>query len=318
MWRALETKGQWFGATLERDAAGHEFIMTARRRAGPVYPDWRYDMEKRVQEMDRRQVDVQAVCPAPFLTNYHLDPKEALESSRQVNDEIASMVSARPQRFVGLATVPLQDPKASVKELERAMALPGFKGVEICTNVDGRNLDDPSLEPFYRAAEESSAFVFVHPHSPAASKRTARYYLGNLIGNPLDTTIAIASLIFGGVLDRHPDLKLCFAHGGGYACFGIGRFDHGFGVRPEPRQVLKKLPSSYLKGLYYDCITHSPEALRYLVQTVGIDRVLLGTDYPFDMGYASPVEWVNSLAGFSQEEKEMILGENAGKLLGLS
>lgn len=307
--------GDWHGATL-RTIGGSRFIDTRDRRAGPVQPNWSASLDDRLGEMDSLGVDVQVLSTAPFFFNYHLDVETALAASREINDEIAEAVRGHPTRFSGLATVPLQDAGAAIKELERAMGL-GLKGAEVCTHVNGRNHDDPALFPFFQAAQRMGAFIFFHPHAPAASDRTGSYYLGNLIGNPLDSTIAIASLIFGGVLDRLPDLKLCFAHGGGYACYGIGRMDRGFAVRSEPKAHLLAPPSSYLRRLYFDCLTHSYPALGYLLETVGADNVLLGSDYPFDMGYDSPVEWVLGAPKVSESDMEKILGGNAARLLGL-
>jgi aminocarboxymuconate-semialdehyde decarboxylase len=315
-WRAVSSGGDWHGATLDT-VDGSEFIDTRDRRAGPVEPNWKLSLEERLKLMDGIGIDVQVLSTPPYFFNYHLPTELALASSRDLNDEIAQAIQAHPDRFSGLATVPLQDVSAAVTELERAMGN-GLKGAEVCTHVNGRNLDDPSLLPFFEAAQDLGAFIFFHPHAPAAAERTGSYYLGNLIGNPLETTIAVASLIFGGVLDRLPDLKLCFAHGGGYACYGIGRMDRGYGVRPEVKvNDIGGIPSSYLRRLYFDCLTHSYDALDYLIGTVTADNVLLGSDFPFDMGFDSPVDWVLGAPSVSQADKEKILGANAARLLGM-
>lgn len=315
-WQAVARKGNWFGATLQA-IGGQQFIDTRDRRAGPVAPNWNTSLQERVRAMDAMGMDMQVLSSPPYFFNYHLPLAEALAASRELNDEIAEAIRAYPGRFSGLATVPLQDVDAAIGELERCIGL-GLKGAEVCTHVNGRNHDDPALLPFFEAAERLGAFLFFHPHAPAAADRTGRYYLGNLIGNPLDTTIAIACLIFGGVLDRYPGLMLCFAHGGGYACYGIGRLDRGFAVRKEPRaNGVSSPPSVYLKRLYYDCITHSYTALDYLLRTVSADNVLLGSDYPFDMGYESPVEWVQKAPGLSQQDRDKVLGSNAARLLGM-
>lgn len=314
-WNAAESQGHWYGnRLLSRD--GNQFVDADRRVAGPMVPLWRYDADERVQVMDRQGVDLHLVSVAPFFTNYHLEPKEGLAAAREVNDEIAGMVHARPARFAGLATLPMQDPGAASAELERSVNELGLKGVELVTNVVGKNWDSKEFYPFFETAERLGAFLFFHPHAPAGADRTADYYLGNLIGNPLDTTITIASLIFGGVLDKFPRLKLCFAHGGGYACFGVGRMDHGTTVRHEPKvNNHQEPPSDYLGRLYYDCLTHSGEALKFLLDRVGADRVMLGSDYPFDMGFESPAEWVNTRTTLNDFEKRSILGENAQRVL---
>ena len=317
-WNANEKDGHWYGAKLfTRD--GIEYIDATNRIAGPIDEKWRFTPEQRIAFMDRQQVDVHVLSVAPYLTNYHLDSAPGLASARELNDEIAAVAQSHPDRFIGLATVPMQDPQAAAAELERSMQELGMRGVELNTNMEGHNWDEPRFQPFFEAAERLGAFVFFHPHNPAGADRAGRYYLSNLINFPLDTTIAIASLIFGGVLDRYPGLKLCFAHGGGYACFGIGRMDFGARVRPEPQvNRIKQLPSDYLKHIYYDCITHSDEALKYLIDRVGADRVMLGDDFPFDMGFEYPVEWVNSLKYLNDFEKRRILGENAQEVLGVA
>ncbi len=317
-WRGMEQDGNWYGFSLVTHNDGKQFITADGRRSGPVEPLWRSTVEERLRLMDAQGVDVHVVSLGPNLSNYHLEPKQGLAACREVNADIAQMAASGPERFVGLAAVPLQDPPAAAAELERAMLELGMKGALLLTNVNGQNLDDQRFYPFFEAAERLGAFLFFHPNAPAAADRTGSYYLGNLIGNPLDTTIAIACLIFGGVLDRFPGLKLCFAHGGGYACFGIGRMDHGIRVRAEPQiNRIKGAPSDYLTRLYYDCLTHSGEALKYLVDRVGADRVMLGSDFPFDMGYQSPVTWLQELPWLNDFEKDRILGENAQAALEL-
>ena len=235
--------------------------------------------------------------------------------ARATNDALAETVRAYPERLLGLAALPLQDPSAAPAELERAMRELGLRGAEIGTNVGGRNLDDQELEPVWAAAERLGAFLFVHPERVAAAERLGSYYLRNLIGNPLDTTIAIASLVFGGVLERYPRLKLCFAHGGGFAPYQVGRLDHGWSKRPEPRVTIQQRPSTYVRKLYFDTILHTPDALAYVAKHFGADHLLLGSDYPFDMGPDDPVKDVESLPGLSETERRMILGETAAQLV---
>ncbi len=315
-WDGIATKGNWYGATVEQ-AGGQEYVSAVGRRAGPVEPAWRAAPEARLRDMDATGIDVQVLSIATYLTNYHLDAKQALASSREVNAEMAAIVRAHPKRFVGLATVPLQDPAMAVEVLHHAVHDLGLKGVELATNVDGRNYDDPAFAPFFAAAEKLGAFVFFHPHAPAAADRLSKYYLANLVGFPLETAITLATIIFGGVLDRFPDLKLCFPHGGGYGCYGIGRLDHGFAVRAEPKVTIAKPPSEYLQRCSYDCIVHSYPALDLLLGAVGPDNVLLGSDYPFDMGFADPVGWLSKAPKLSATTREKILGGNAARLLGL-
>lgn len=314
-WKSITETGSWFGATIDT-VGGRQFIDTRDRRAGPIEPNWNTSLEERIKGMDDIGIDVQVLSTPPYFFNYHLDIDDALQASQQLNDEIADAMREHPTRLSGLATVPLQDVNVAIKELERNMNN-GLKGAEICTHVNGRNYDDPDLLPFFEAAQSMGAFLFFHPHAPAASDRTRAYYLGNTIGNPLETTLTISSLIFGGILDKLPDLKLCFAHAGGYTCFGIGRLDRGYDVRDEAKINISKPPSEYLSQLYFDCLTHSYDALDYLVKTVSADNVLLGSDYPFEMGYDSPAEWVLGSPNLSNGDKDKILGSNASRLLGI-
>ncbi|MFQ6027846.1 MAG: amidohydrolase family protein [Dehalococcoidia bacterium] len=316
-WNAVAREGHWRGAKVVT-REGREYVDTMNRVAGPIDEKWRFTPEERIAHMDQQGVDIHVLSVAPYFTNYHMEPAQGLASAQELNNEVAEMARAHPDRFIGLATVPMQDSSAAAAELERCMQDLGMKGVEINTNMEGHNLDEAQFRPFFEAAERLGAFVFFHPHNPAGSDRTGRYYLTNTIGFPLDTTITIASLIFGGVLDRYPGLKLCFSHGGGYVCFGIGRMVHGWRARPEPKvNPLQHSPDEYLQHLYYDCITQSDDALKYLVDRVGADRVMLGDDFPFDMGFDFPVEWVNSLNYLNSFEKRRILGENAQEVLGV-
>ncbi len=195
----------------------------------------------------------------------------------------------------------------------------GLKGAQINDHVNGRTLDEPEFLPFWQAAKQLGALILFHQveNDTVVNFRTSSYNLGNSIGNLADRTVTFASLVFGGVMDRYPELKLCLAHGGGYTCFGAGRLDRGWQVRSEARINLETPPSHYLDRFYYDCLTHSEPALRYLIDTVGADRILLGSDWPFDMGIESPVQWIDGLESLTQEEKELILGKNIENLLGV-
>ena len=317
-WSATDGGGEWYRAS-QREHGGMRYIVTRDRLAGPQEPLWRASLEERLAVMDRQGVGMQLLSSPPYFFNYHLPVAEAEAAARELNDEIARAMREAPGRIGGLATVPLQEPARAVSELERAMGL-GFAGAALGTHVDGRDFDDPALLPFFQAAERLGALIFFHPHAPAtqASGRGRSYYLENFVGFPLDSTIAIASLIFGGVLDRLPALKLVFAHAGGYACFAIGRWDHGFGVRSEPRAHISRAPRDYLRLLYVDTITHDYAALRYVVETMGPDHVVLGSDFPFDMGDESPVEWLRRAPGLSAADRERMLGGTLSALIGLS
>lgn len=298
--------------------AGWELIDVAGRVVGPAVPGL-YDIAARLRDMDAGGVDVQALSPMPFTFYYWTDPQFALAAARIQNDAIADAVRAHPDRFVGLATVPFQDVSAAVAELERAMGSLGLVGAELCTNVDGRNLDDPTLEPFWTAAERLGAFIFFHPDRVAGAERLTSHYLVNSIGNPLDTTIAIGSLVLGGVLARHPGLdKLCFAHGGGFAPYQWARLDHAWHQRADARGAIDRPPGEYIRTLYWDSLLFDPETLGFLARQFGANRVLLGSDYPFDMRPDDPVGLVRSVPGLSQEDRAAILGGTAAGLLGLA
>ena len=276
-----------------------------------------WDIERRLADMDATGVDVQALSVVVVTFGYHLDPALATTFAQIQNEEIASLVRSHPDRFVGLATLPMQDPQAAATELRRAIRDLGLRGALIGTNVAGRNLDAPEFEPVWDAAQELGAFLFFHPERVAAAERLADYYLTNLLGNPFDTSVAIASLVFGGVVERFPGLTLCFAHGGGFIPYQRGRLERGWQVRPEPRQKLKGAPGASFERLYFDSILHSPLALDFLVRTVGAEHILLGSDYPFDMGPEDPVASITS-AVQDPDDRRRILGDTAARLLRLA
>jgi aminocarboxymuconate-semialdehyde decarboxylase len=228
------------------------------------------------------------------------------------------MIRAWPERFAGLGTLPMQDVKAAIAEMERCMTRLGLKGVEINDHINGRTLEEPEFRPFWKAAQELGALVFFHQGGDTVvTPRSARYHLPNSIGNLADRAVTFATLVSGGVMDEFPDLKICLGHGGGYTCFGIGRMDHGWQVRSEARVHITQPPSAYLGRFYYDCIVYTEPALRFLIDSVGADRVVFGTDWPYDMALDWPVAWILGMKGLSQEEKEAILWKNLERLLGL-
>ena len=283
----------------------------------PKFPCGGWDTATRLEAMAKSGVDAQAVAQPPMTFLYELDSKLALEFSQAQNEGLARLMKQNPGKFYPLCAVPLQDPEAAAAELERAVRQLGLFGVETGTNVAGRNLDDLMLEPFYRKLAELGCFWLIHPWQAAPMDRMGSYYMINIVGFPLETTVAVASLIFGGVIERHPQIRVCTCHAGGFVPYQYGRFDHGFEVRAEAKAVIKKKPSEYLRAFYFDTITHSRPVLEYLVRNFGPEHVMLGTDYPFDMGVVDPVGLIGSLESTDAAGKALIEGGNAAKLLGI-
>src|SRR5262250_2402053 len=279
------------------------------------FPRGGFDLDRRFTDMAAAEVEVQVLSATPQTYYYDQEPSLAAACAALQNDQIAKLVKAHPERFLGIATLPMQAPQRAAEELRRAVRTLGLRGAMIGSNVQGRNLDDPALEPLWAEAAGLGACMIVHPMNVAGADRLRSYYLNNLIGNPLDTTIAAACLVFSGVLERHPSLKICLAHGGGFVPYQAGRFVHGWHVRAEPKRKLEKPPTDSLKRFYFDTIVHSREVLEFLVGNAGADRVLLGSDYPFDMGMPEGVAQVRGLP-ISAAEQSAILGGRARALLG--
>ncbi len=301
------------GPRMERIDDDFAILDVAGSRYRP-FPRGGWDMQRRLSDMDAAGVDTQIVCNTPQTFLYNQDPSLTATLAGLQNDEIAKAVAANPKRLIGLATLPMQAPALAADELRRAVRSLGLKGAQIGSNVNGRNLDDPALEPLWAAANELRAFVLVHPTQVAGADRLGSYYLVNLIGNPLDTTIAAACLVFGGVIDRYPGIRFLMVHGGGFVPYQAGRFRHGWQVRPEPRATLKTPPDAALDRLYFDTIVHSQPALEFLVSSAGAARVLLGSDYPYDMGAPDCVRQVRALS-LAEPDKATILGGAARALL---
>lgn len=310
---ALRAGRDWFGIGLTRGPDGRpvaEVDGTLVAFGSPRHLD---TPEQRLEHMDAALIDRQVLSLLPPLYQYGRAARDRVPALRAANDEIAHVIQNHPTRFGGLAALPLPDVDTAVEELHRTRSL-GFDGVAIGTHVNGEGWDADQLLPVLQAAEQAEAVVFVHPISPRCGGAGASHYLHNLVGNPYETTIAIASLILGGVLDRCPRLKLCLAHGGGYLPYAIGRIDHGSTVRDEVRD-LRRLPSEYLRSLWFDTLTHSEASLRFLVDEVGGDRIVLGTDYPADMGDHDPVRKLRSYRWLSDSTLKLILGQNYATLV---
>ena len=278
------------------------------------FPRGGWDLERRLADMDAAEVDVQVLSNAPQTFLYNQDAALTAATAALQNEQIAKLTKAHPDRFMGMATLPMQDPARAIAELKRAVRELGLVGAQIASHIEGKNLDDPGLTPFWAAVAELDAFIMIHPVKPAGGDRIKSYYLANLIGNPLDTTIAAACLAFGGVMERHPKLKILLVHGGGFVPYQYGRWNHGWNVRGEPKQFLDKEPEASIRRFYYDTITHGKPALEYLVATMGADHVVLGSDYPYDMGNWELVREARALA-ISEADKAKILSGNAEGLL---
>lgn len=273
-------------------------------------------VERRLSDMDKMGVDIQAISPAPPQYFYWTPPELGRDAARLINDNIAATVAQHPDRLVGLGTVPMQEPELAVAELDRAVKQLGLRGIELCTNVAGAELSEARFRPVFARAEELGVLVFLHPGGFTEGRRLSDHYFSNVIGNPLDSTVAVSHLIFGGVLDAYPRLKICVAHGGGFLPAYAGRMDHAHGARTDCRLCIKKKPSHYLKKMYFDTIVFEQGQLEYLVETYGSDHILMGTDYPFDMGMYEPIDFVSG-AKLSAAAKQAILGGNAARLLKL-
>ena len=262
-------------------------------------------------------IDIQAISPAPRQTYYGADPDLGREASRAINDFIAEICGRYPDRFVGLGTVPLQVPDLAIAELERLHKSLGFRGIEIMTHVAGEDLSAERFRKIFARCEELGLVVFMHPDGFTEARRFPDHYFANVIGNPLDSTVALHHLIFGGVLRDRPNLKLVVAHGGGFLPAYSGRIDHAAAARPDCCEELHRMPSTYLKRVYFDALVYTHHQLDYLVDQYGADHILMGTDYPADMGETDPVGFIESTPGLDDTERKAILGGNAARLLNL-
>jgi aminocarboxymuconate-semialdehyde decarboxylase len=274
------------------------------------------DPEARLADMDATGVDMQIVMPPPSQCYYTVPPEIGIKAARMVNDGIAEFVSRRPDRFAALGTVPMQNGAAAAEELECCISRRGFKGVEILTNVAGIELSDPTYNGFWTKAEALGAVVLIHPNGFTEAKRLSRFNFNNLIGNPLDTAIALHYLIFDGVMERHPNLKIIAVHGGGYLAAYSGRIDHAWGARTDCRNQSLP-PTTYLKRIFFDSVVFTPHQLQALVRVFGADHVLMGSDYPYDMGDSDPIGHLASLDTLDSSDLAAIAGGNAKKLYSL-
>lgn len=274
------------------------------------------DMRARIRDMDKAGIDIQVISAHLTHFCYWAPARKGLEVARIFNDRAAEIVAEHSDRFACIATVPLQSPKLAAKELIRAIGL-GHRGVEISSRTEDKELGDPALEPFWAAAAESGFPVYIHPHGFTSTERMQEYFLWNSIAQPLEEAMAMSSIIYSGLLDKFPKLKIVMAHGGGFLPYYAGRVDRAFAVRPETRANIKREPSAYMKRFYYDTVIYNPDMLGFLAAKVGAGRILMGSDYPVFLKDPDPVGFVKKAKGLTAAQRQGILGGTAAKLLKL-
>lgn len=308
-------QGQALGNVSIQLREGQEWLIHQEGYRYPAMPEL-WELEAKLRLMDRLGLDKAVLSLQPALFFYWLEAGPVAEFCQQTNEALAELVAQSGGRLYGMATVPLQDPAAAARELRRAVLELGLRGVQIGTRMEQIPLDDPHFDPFFAAAADLQVPVLLHPYRVGTRPEWADFYLANLVGNPLETCLAASRLILSGWLDRHPRLTLILAHGGGFLPYQIGRLDHGFRVRAETKQHFSSPPSSYLRRFYYDTITHATVPLKFLVKLVGADRVVLGTDIPFDMADHHFADYL-AIAEFDQQTLQAIHSQNALRLLEL-
>jgi len=311
---AIAADPKTFSARIE-GAGTQRRIVHDQGYAYPLFPEF-FDPEQKLESMDRKGLDVSVISPAPPMFYYWADADLALKVAGLVNDGVADMVAGHPRRLRGMASVPMQHPDAAVAELERVVREYGFKAIEIGTSIEGAQLAEERFRPVLRRAAELGVFVFAHPYYVGSKTGLDCYYLTNLIGNPLDTAVSVANLMFSGVMDELPELKILLAHGGGFAPYQIGRLVHGHKVRSETHAHTRSDPKALLGRFYFDSLVFDPQALRYLIDLVGAERIAIGTDSPFDMADEHPMATLDAVPGITPHEHHEICCGTALRLLG--
>jgi len=310
----LKADGHRFGIEWLEGDKGPAVVFGGKVTAGPLRP-FLTDRARRLESMDQSGVDIQVLSSWIDMTGYAIDGRSGAAYSRRLNEIIAEEAASSPGRFLAMGTVPLQAPEAAAEELRYLIKDLGMVGVEIATTVDGTDLDQAELDPFWAAASELSCPVLIHPYQPLAGVEL-RNHLDNMIGRPAETTVAIANLMLSGVFDRHPGLKVILVHGGGFLPFQLGRLEHGFRKMPNlAAQHATRSPAEIARDLYFDTVLHSPQAVAALISIVGVDRVLLGSDYPFEMGDLDPLQTLRAVPGISDDDIAMITERNLLRII---
>ncbi|HXV72863.1 MAG TPA: amidohydrolase family protein [Acidimicrobiia bacterium] len=299
-------------------AVGNELTKRVNRRQLEEIRPKMDSVQIRIDDMDAMGVDVQVLSLSPYqLFHWVTDGDLTVRAFQTINDDLAALVADHPDRFLGLGAVPMQAPGAAVEELVRCSRELGFRGIEMATHIEGVEISDSRYDRLWEKVEELEMVVFLHPTGFTEPQRLLDHYFINTIGHPLEETICAGRLIFDGVMERFGGLKFVFAHGGGYLPMYAGRFDHAYHAREDVRHGLPRPPSEYLRLFYFDTMVFEPDQLGYLIDKYGADRVLLGTDYPYDMGETDPLGLIGDVEGLSDDERSLITGGNATRILGL-
>ena len=312
----LEREGALNGATMGRNDHGVTSITLPGVALTSIFPPDMVDLDYMIRSMDDAGIDIRLFSLTNPMINW-APPEFGMKLARAYNDACAAAYTRYPRRFRGAMTLPMQAPGLAVEELERAAQLPGICGVYMAMHINGKNLDDKSFWPVYERCEALALPLCLHPVNPCGIERMRNYHLRNLVGNPHEAAIAAADLIFGGVLDAFPRLEVVLPHAGGSFPWLIGRFDNGVATRKRELGHMKQPASAYLRRFYYDTISHHGPIMRYLIEMVGIDRIVIGSDYNMDAGYSRPVEFLDTIPGLTAHERELILSGNAARVLKL-